>query len=95
MEIKIPPFEDLNENGEYTGNDISFLIKNNNYSKEEALKICLENDEYGLTPSHIFNSQLYILNKNDWEKLSNTLGYNINSFDTIVIKNYFIFKKQN
>ena len=28
MEITIPPFEDIDENGNYIGNEINFLIKN-------------------------------------------------------------------
>ena len=36
MEITLPPFDDLDDNGNYIGNDINFLIKND-ITKDDAL----------------------------------------------------------
>ena len=40
MNITLPPFEDLDENGNCIGNDINFFIKNEN-RKEDILKSSL------------------------------------------------------
>jgi len=98
MDITLPPFEDLDENGNYIGNDINFLIKNEN-KKENILESFLNEDAIKLTPSRTIKTELFILTDDEFDKLRNHIGisdYSLaeNGYDTIIIQNK-IFKKSN
>ena len=98
MNITLPPFEDLDENGNYIGNDIKFLIKNEN-KKENIIEGFLNTDSFKLTPSTITKSELFILTNDEFDKLRKHIGisdYSLteNGYDTIIIQNK-IFKKSN
>jgi hypothetical protein len=97
MDITVPPFDDLDENGNYIGNDINFLIKNDN-SKNEILD---KFHNFSFDDLRLFKSQVFILNNDEWEKLISKLIDNHflqlkkhYDFDTVEIQNY-IFKKSN
>lgn len=102
MEIKVPPFGDLDENGNYIGKDVDFLIVNDN-TKDEILNKFhnFSFDELKFTTKRLFKSQVFLLNNDEWEKLISRLFdqhfsqlKNHHEFDTIEIQNY-IFKKSN
>ena len=102
MNITLPPFEDLDENGNYIGSDINFLIKNE-ITKNEVLDKFhnFSFDELKFTTKRLFKSQIFILNEDEWENLISKLTdnhfsqlKNHHDFDTVEIQNY-IFKKSN
>jgi hypothetical protein len=98
MDITLPPFEDLDENGNYIGNDINFLIKNEN-KKENIIESFLNTDSFKLSPSTITKSELFILTNDEFDKLRIHIGISDyssieNGYDTIIIQNK-IFKKSN
>lgn len=102
MNITVPSFEDFDENGNYIGNDINFLIKNDN-SKNEILDKFhnFSFDKQKITTKRLFKSQVFILNNDEWENLISKLIdnhvlqlKNHQDFDTVEIQNY-IFKKSN
>lgn len=98
IEIMLPPFEDLDENGNYIGNDINFLIKNEN-KKEDILNNVFNTDRYKLVPSSTSKSDLFILTNDEFDKLRKHIGisdysFEQNEYDTIIIQN-IIFKKSN
>lgn len=100
VEITLPPLDDLDDNGDYIGNDINFLIKND-ITKDDALDKFhnFSFDDLKSTTKRLFTSQIFILNDDEWEKLIGKLNHNHFSqlknhhdFDTVEIQNY-IFKK--
>ena len=98
MDITLPPFEDLDENGNYIGNDINSLIKNEN-RKEDILNSFLKEDSFKLTPSSTLKAELFIITSEEFDILRKHIGisdYLIdeNKYDTIIIHNK-IFKKSN
>lgn len=100
MDITLPPFEDIDENGKYIGNDINFLIKNEDIKCNVLDKFHnFSSDELKNVTIRLFESQVFILNNDEWEKLINKLDdgnflqlKNHHDFDTVEIQNY-IFKK--
>lgn len=98
MNITLPPFEDLDENGNYIGNDINFLIKNEN-RKEDSLNSFLKEDSFKLTPSSTLKTELFVITSEEFDLLRKHIGisdYTLdeNGYDTIIIQNK-IFKKSN
>jgi hypothetical protein len=101
MEITIPPFEDIDENGNYIGNEINFLIKND-IDKDKMLSELLTDDFFDLisgTPIKRLKTQLYVLNKCEWDEFCKLILKNnyikiSENKDTIIINN-LIFKKSN
>ena len=98
MNITLPPFEDLDENGNYIGNDINFLIKNEN-RKEDILNSFLKEDSFKLTPSSTLKTELFVITSEEFDLLRKHIGisdYTLgeNGYDTIIIQNK-IFKKSN
>lgn len=98
MNITLPPFEDLDENGNYIGSDINFLIKNEN-QKEDILNSFLKEDSFKLTPSSTLKTELFIITPKEFDMLRKHIGitdYSLdeNGYDTIIIQNK-IFKKSN
>ncbi len=98
MNITLPPFEDLDENGNYIGSDINFLIKNEN-RKEDILNSFLKEDSFKLTPSSTLKTELFIITSEEFDLLRKHIGisdYTLdeNGYDTIIIQNK-IFKKSN
>ena len=97
MNITLPPFEDLDENGNYIGSDINFLIKNEN-RKEEILNSFLKEDSLKLS-SLTLKTELFIITSEEFDMLRKHIGisnYKLdeNGYDTIIIQNK-IFKKSN
>jgi hypothetical protein len=97
MNITLPPFEDLDENGNYIGNDINFLIKNEN-RKEDILNSFLKEDSFKLNPSSTLKTELFIITSEEFDLLRKHIGisdFMLNDYlyDTIIIQNK-IFKKQ-
>ena len=98
MNITLPPFEDLDENGNYIGNDINFLIKNEN-RKEDSLNSFLKEDSFKLTPSSTLKTELFVITSEEFDLLRKHIGisdFMLNDYlyDTIIIQNK-IFKKSN
>ena len=98
MNITLPPFEDLDENGNYIGNDINFLIKNEN-RKEDILNSFLKEDFFKLTPSRTLKTELFVITSEEFDLLRKHIGIldhtlDENGYDTIIIQNK-IFKKSN
>ena len=100
-DITLPPFDDVDENGIYCGNDINFLIKNDTLKNDVIKKIKgFNKDDLKNLTKRLFKSEIYILNETEWKsliKLFKDEHYiqlkNVYNFDTIEIGNY-IFKKQ-
>ena len=98
MNITLPPFEDLDENGNYIVYDINFLIKNEN-RKEDILNSFLKEDSFKLTPSSTLKTELFVITSEEFDLLRKHIGisdYTLdeNGYDTIIIQNK-IFKKSN
>ena len=98
MDITLPPFEDLDENGNYIGSNINFLIKNEN-RKEDIINSFLKEDSFKLTPSSTLKTELFIITSEEFDLLRKHIGisdYTLgeNRYDTIIIQNK-IFKKSN
>ena len=98
MDITLPPFDDLDENGNYIGNDINFLINNEN-KKEDILNDFLKKDSFKLTPCSTLKTELFIITLEEFDLLRKHIGItdytlNENGYDTIIIQNK-IFKKSN
>lgn len=94
MDITLPPLEDIDENGYYIGNDINFLIKNEN-KKEDIIESLLNED----IPSTIIKTELFMVTNDEFDKLRKHIGisdYSLseNGYDTIIIQDK-IFKKSN
>jgi hypothetical protein len=97
IEITLPPFDDIDDDGKYTGNDINFLIKNT-METNDALKQILETPWEELPRRTTFKSELFLLQKNEFDNLRkhisiSDLSIDENNWDTIIIGNK-IFKKQ-
>jgi len=94
MNISLPSFKDLDENGNYIGSDINFLIKNEN-RKEDILNSFIKEDSFKLTPSSTLKSELFIITSEEFDILRKHIGisdYDEHEYDTIIIQNK-IFKK--
>lgn len=101
MEITVPPFNDIDEEGNYIGNDYNLMIKSElskivkkELSKEEVLKIIHEKEEFDIY-ARALNSAIYFLNNEEWKNLINKLNWIESKFDldTIIIFEGLIFKK--
>lgn len=97
IEITVPPFDDIDDDGNYIGNDINFLIKNT-MRKKDVLKKILETPWEKLPNTTTFKGELFLLQKNEFEKLRKHIGIsdislNENNYDTIIIGN-IICKRQ-
>jgi len=98
MNITLPPFEDIDDNGNYIGSDINFLIKNEN-KKEDILNRILKEDSFKLVPSSALKSELFIITSVEFDILIKHLGLpgyivDEDGYDTIIIQSK-IFKKSN